>query len=95
MEQSSWKNFINDKREQQVFTALDDSKWDYRTIGGLVKSTGLSQDYVSDVISKYPNLIRKSLVPDRRGRELYQLVERKKTQWEFWKTIKTFITKST
>lgn len=90
----SWKNLPLEVEERKVLEALADSKWDYRTMEGLVKSTGLSEQDIRKILEKQASLVRKSRVPDRKGRDLFTLREKGKSIGEILNTLKTFISKS-
>lgn len=90
-----WNDLIKDESERMVFEALDDPQWDFRTVQGVSKSSGLPENEVLDILNKYPSFVRKSLISGENGRDLYRLSDRKVTAGEVLKAIKTFITKST
>lgn len=89
-----WKDEVLDSKEKKVFEALADPKWDFRTVEGLVKSTKLSPEEIKKIIQKHPELIRKSTVPDRYGRQLYTLREKNTETLELFQKLRTFISKS-
>ena len=62
--------------EKKVFEALSNPKLDFRTISGISKETGSSESEVKEILDKHPELIRKSLVRDRDGHELFTLRSR-------------------
>ena len=69
-----WKGpALLDQNEQKVFAALSNPKWDFRTLAGISRETGLPESEVRDILKKYPQWIRQSIVPDRQGRELFTL----------------------
>jgi len=43
--------------ERKVFEALDDPRWDARTVGGISRSTGLPQPEVLKIINTHANLV--------------------------------------
>lgn len=43
--------------ERKVFEALDDARWDARTVAGLARSTGLSESDVLKILHDHANLI--------------------------------------
>lgn len=92
--QQNWKNIITDINEKKIFEALSESKWDFRTIDGLAKSTKLSTPEVISIIEKNGNLIRKSSIPDANGRDLYTLKEKNIKKKEILNKLRTFISKS-
>jgi len=89
-----WEDLIEDESERKVFEALDDPEWDLRTVQGVSKSSGLPETEVLDILNKYPAFVRKSLISDESGQDLYRLSDRKVTAGEVLKALKTFITKS-
>lgn len=56
--------------QSKVQMALDDPRWDFRTIEGIAKETGLTCEQVRVIVRTNPQLVRKSAVPDRQGRTL-------------------------
>jgi hypothetical protein len=90
-----WEQKIHDPRETKLFKALSDPKWDFRTIPGLSESTGIPEPEVAAILAKYPSLIRRSPVPDRKGRSLFTLQTRRPKPQEIFAEIRSFVTKST
>jgi hypothetical protein len=64
---------ITDPIERKVFDALQNPDWDFRTITGISRNTGIEEDVVKAVLEKYPDLVRTSPITDNRGRHLYTL----------------------
>ena len=91
---NGWQSIVIDPKEKEVFEALSDPEWDFRTVPGISTETGLTENEVESVISKYPQLVRKSLVPDRKGRGLYQLRSRGISARERLAEARMFIVKS-
>lgn len=91
---TSWSAVITDPREHKVFEALSDPEWDFRTVDGISKATNLTATEVKAILSKYPSLVRKSLVRDNDGRELYTLASRPPGPQEIVSQFTSFITKS-
>lgn len=79
---------------QMVLDALADPKWDFRTIGGIAKETRLSDECVSEILSSFPQLVRRSLLTDSKGRPLYTLKLRGETKQEKRGLLRMFFTKS-
>jgi hypothetical protein len=71
-----WRSVISDPNELKIFQALEDQKWDWRTVKGLARQSNLADQEVRRVLVKYPNLIRRSRVPTATGDEVYTLQER-------------------
>ncbi len=91
---STWQATVSDPIERKVFEALDDPRWDFRTVQGLAKSTELPEHIVCDVLQRYPQFVRRSPVPDAQGRGLYTLVSKGGGFREWYATTRAFITKS-
>ena len=89
-----WRNTVTDPAESKVFVALEDPAWDFRTLNGLVKSTGLEMSQIKHVIGKYGNLIRESPIPDKSDRRLYTLASRSLGSREMFNMIRAAVTKS-
>lgn len=92
---ASWQKRIRDPREYKVFKALADPSWDFRTIRGISESTEIPESEVENILGRYPDLVRKSLIPDRKGRELFTLRSRRPKAQELFADIRSFVTKST
>lgn len=57
--------------EQQIVGALEDSRYEWRSIEGISNQTGLSQAQVRRILEQMGNAIVRSSVPDDEGRSLY------------------------
>jgi hypothetical protein len=91
---SSWQTLISDPVERKVFDALSDPQWDFRTIHGISKATALSEPEINAILQKYPELVRRSLVRDEDGSELFTLASRHPGPQEIVSQIRSFVTKS-
>ena len=91
---NGWEDRIIDPAERKVFEALSDPEWDFRTVAGVSKATGLLETEVAAVLEKYPDLIRKSPVRDAKGRDLYTLRSRGIAAQELLAQARTIISKS-
>jgi hypothetical protein len=89
-----WNAVITDPKEHEVFEALSDPEWDFRTYDGISKATNLTAAEVKAILAKYPNLVRKSLVRDNDGRELFTLASRRPGPQEIFSEFTSFVTKS-
>ena len=58
----------------KVQAALGDSNWDFRTIRGISKQTGLDQDRVRQLLDQHRSEVRRTL--SRNRDELYTLKSR-------------------
>ncbi len=91
---NDWESAVADPKERKVFEALSDPRYDFRTLDGITNATGLAEGEVIAVLSKYPELIRKSPVPDRNGRELFTLRSHGVKGQEWLAQARTFASKS-
>jgi hypothetical protein len=51
--------------------ALEDPRWDFRTIEGLASDLALPSEAVAEVLRAFPKIARKSILTDHEGRNLY------------------------
>ena len=72
---------MNDK-EQKVFDALADERWDWRTLDGLKTSTGLPGAVILEVILDHRAKIDFELMPSR-DNLLFRLKDRKQPGTSF------------
>jgi hypothetical protein len=91
---ASWQTLISEPAERKVFDALSDPQWDFRTVHGISKATSLSESEVTAILQKYPDLVRRSLVRDEDGDELFTLASRTPGPQEIVSQIRSFVTKS-
>ena len=72
-----WKAAITDPDEFKVFSALDGPEYTWRTIGGVARQTGLSEEKVEAILRKHNlSLTRLSETPSISGRALVGLIEK-------------------
>ena len=76
MFQTDWRQVISDPTERKIFEALEDPRWDWRTISALSGVSGLDAESTRRILQKYPVLVRQSTVPGPAGEELYTLQRR-------------------
>jgi hypothetical protein len=91
---AEWETRIHDPKELNVFRALADPRWDFRTIHGISGSTGISTSEVAHILVKYQDVVRQSPIPDRQGRQLFTLRSRRPKRQELIAEIRSFVTKS-
>jgi hypothetical protein len=68
-----------EKRAQlaQVETAVGDPRWEFRTVTGIARDTGLDPDEVAKVLASHPDIARRSAMTDRNGHALYAAPDRR------------------
>ena len=72
-----WRRTITDPNERKVLEALALPGYTWRTVGGVSRHTGLSQEDVELILRRYvPNVTRFSPCPSISGSPLVGLVER-------------------
>jgi len=92
---TSWKDVIDNPDERKVFEVLADPKWDFRTIDGIRKVSGLPNDEILSILNKYEgNLVRKSDIPGPQGKDIYTLKTDKAETQELLAKLRTFISKT-
>jgi hypothetical protein len=73
----SWKNVITDPDEIKVFTALDGPQITWRTMGGIARQAGLSEERVAEILDRYNlKLTRQAETPSISGSALVGLIEK-------------------
>ena len=71
----TWKEVIKDPNEIKVFMALDGPQQTWRTVGGIARQTGLPEERVWQILSKYnKEFTRLSEVPSASGNPLVGLL---------------------
>lgn len=80
--------------ENKIIEALRDERWDYRTAEGIAEQIGIKIDIIKSFLDSNKDIVWKSAIPDRLGRDLYTLLERKPQSKDLWRNISTFISKS-
>ncbi len=93
--EKKWQDIVTDANERKVFEALADPAWDFRTIGGLVRATGLSEPDVRGIVAKYKpqGLIRQSTAPRKKREALFTLTSSGVSTGEVMSIIHSTITK--
>lgn len=76
MFETDWRKVISDPVETKVFEALEDPRWEWRTISALSRASGLDPEGTRRVLRKYPVLVRQSALPGPGGEDLYTLERR-------------------
>jgi hypothetical protein len=59
-----------DEKGKQVMSALENPKYDWRTVEGISQETGIDPSEVSLILNSNPNVVQSS-VPDKSGRPLF------------------------
>ena len=85
---------IPDPTLRKVLQALADQKWDFRTVDGIARETGLTRAEIKKALAACPGLVRQSLAHDRFGRRVYTLRERPIRLREKLAVLQLFLTKS-
>lgn len=78
---------------EKIYLALKNSKFDFRTVRGIAKTTGLPEPTVSDMLERNQNLFRKSQVISKKGEETYALREKKMGASEILDVLRSALTK--
>lgn len=65
--------YVLDDKGRQVVRALENPKYDWRTIDGIAEETGIDSYQVSQILRFLPSAVDivKSSIPDKQGRQLF------------------------
>lgn len=73
----NWKQTVTDPDEMKVFMALDGPETTWRTVPGIARQAGLSEDRVSQILHKYNlTFTRQWNTPSISGSALVGLIEK-------------------
>jgi hypothetical protein len=73
----NWKDTVTDPEEVKVFLALDGPQYTWRTMSGIARQAGLSEERVAAILKKYNlTLTRLSETPAVSGSALVGLIEK-------------------
>ena len=73
----NWKDTVTDPDEVKVFLALDGPNYTWRTMSGIARQAGLSEQRVAEILKKYNlSLTRLSETPSVSGSALVGLIEK-------------------
>lgn len=73
----NWKDTVTDPDEVKVFLALDGPQYTWRTMSGIARQAGLSEQRVAEILKKYNlTLTRLSEMPSLSGSALVGLIEK-------------------
>ena len=78
-----------------ILQALSENKYDFRTVHGIAKSTGLSPEKVTQLLGLMRDQVRTANVTDSRGNLLYTLKTRRKKFRERMSELRSFMAAST
>lgn len=85
---------IHNDRNERVLRALQDPRWDFRTIPGIAREANLTEDEVAQALAELGEQIRRSDVPDPSGRALFTLKSRPMPALESLARLRNFLAKS-
>ncbi|WP_350644671.1 hypothetical protein [Pseudoalteromonas sp. G24-MNA-CIBAN-0072] len=71
----------------QVIAALENDKWDYRTIQGIANELHISPEKVRAIVTS-DNAIRQSVMRDSKGRRLYTTKKRKSAFGDYFSAFR-------
>lgn len=91
MKQYTFETQVEDKDAKAVLSALADESWDYRSIQGISRSTGIEASRVELILKNNKEFVRVFPAKDSRGRILYTLSERPENLMTILPKIKTYL----
>ena len=90
-----WETLAENPQERKVFEALSNPRWNYRTIEGIKKDTGIREPEIEAILQKYRNrLVHKADIPDKFGRDLYTLASAQNDITDMLFRLRTFMGKT-
>ena len=99
MFQTNWRQVVLNPTEQKIFEALEDPRWEWRTISALSGISGVDAENTRQILRRYPVLVRQSTVPGPGGEELYTLqsrhFERQSVAEKIWTVVSSSTSSST
>ena len=57
----------------RIQAALEDPRWNFRTVEGISRDTGLNAACISDLLEEHQPEVRRAVSRDRKGRVLYTI----------------------
>ena len=79
----------------RVYEALANRKYNFRTVDGIVRDTGLPVHEVQNLLSQHEHEIRIAHSTDKEGHLLYTLRDRPKSLQEIPSNVQSIITSTT
>ena len=76
----------------RVHMALEDPKWDFRTVKGIAKDTGLDRERVECLLDQHRPKLRQTVARD--GQPVFTLKDRPRKMREIFADIRMFASKS-
>jgi hypothetical protein len=83
-----------ESEEKAVLAALEDPKWEFRTVDGIATTTGVSAAKVEDILNRRREWVRESNIRDEKGRRLFTLRSRPKTWREILAELRAIVTRT-
>jgi hypothetical protein len=88
-----WRKVTYEWREwPKVQTALENEKYKWRTIEGIVKETGLDAVTVVGSLSANASVVIKSTISDKDGRDLFTTKEHYREKSSLWERFQSVLT---
>lgn len=66
-----WRSEVPDESARRVLAALLNPKHGFRTVEGLADEAAVDEEDVKDILGRFPQFVRQSASPDKRGRPLF------------------------
>ena len=79
---------------ERVRMALEDPRWDFRTVESIGQETGLEVASVRNLLDQHKSDVRGPMLPDRDGRELFTSRSRPRGWREIVHTLQRCVSKS-
>ncbi len=72
----------------RVVRALNDPRWEYRTLKGIASQSGLPQARVQELLKSNQGQVRKSVISSKAGEDLYTLRSKKGVLADYWNAFR-------
>jgi hypothetical protein len=95
MTETNWRKVVTAPEEVKIFEALEDERYEWRTVRALARETELPEEAVRKALAKYPVLVRKAISLSVTGEDLYTLQSRFFKKQGFWVYTSSGTTTST
>lgn len=72
---------------RKIDKALNNKKWDYRTVKGIAKEVNMNEEFVRSILTNPKSNVRESFATSRKGEKLYTLKSRKSFFSDIWTSV--------
>jgi hypothetical protein len=77
-----------------ISAAVQDPEWNYRTIGGIERDTGVAAEKIAHVLRSSPELARETAFTDDTGNPIYARANQPKTILERYEMVRRVLARA-